>query len=351
MVPSFVNPAPPGERDPRAFVAAVLLVGLLAGGCNGTPAEPGPTPVPTPTGLTVSCPADQSATAVGPTEAVLFPQPVATGGTPPVTVECLPARGSAFPVGTSNVTCTARDGLARTSSCAFRVSVRAAPRLTVTRFLAVGDSITYGVLQPACVGSTASVQPAPLALLTDRELIVAAADVPSSYPTKLQTLLRQQYSAQSPVVVNEGVPGETTTEATERFLTLLTRHQPEVLLLQEGANNVNNSMDPASIAIVIRDLRWMILTARGRGVEVFLGTLLPQRAGACRAFAPTLIDPANAGIRALAASEGVPLVDLHAAFAGQLTTLLGTDGLHPTETGYQRMADTFLAVIRAKFER
>ena len=29
-----------------------------------------------------------------------------------------------------------------------------------------------------------------------------------------------------------------------------------------------------------------------------------------------------------------------------VNTLIGVDGLHPTEAGYQRMAETFFAVIR-----
>ena len=41
----------------------------------------------------------------------------------PATVTCSQASGSTFPVGTTNVTCTATDGLGNTASCAFTVTV------------------------------------------------------------------------------------------------------------------------------------------------------------------------------------------------------------------------------------
>jgi lysophospholipase L1-like esterase len=230
------------------------------------------------------------------------------------------------------------------------VTVQPVPRLALTRFVAVGDSITYGVLRPNCPGGFLDTPAGLPAHLADLGLLLAAADVPNSYPTKLQDRLAQRYTDQTPVVVNEGVPGETTAAAIARLPGVLTVHQAEVLLLQEGANNVNSN-DPASIPPLIRDLRTMIRTARDRGVRVFLGTLLPQRTGACRAYAPTLIEPANTQIRSLAAAEGATLVDLYQPFIGQLDALLGADGLHPNEAGYEQMAQTFLDVVQHELEK
>jgi len=60
---------------------------------------------------------------------------------------------------------------------------------------------------------------------------------------------------------------------------------------------------------------------------------------------------ANTQIRALAAAEGVILVDLYPAFAGSTDTLIGPDGLHPSEAGYQKMADTFYAAVTQRLEQ
>ena len=101
----------------------------------------------------------------------------------------------------------------------------------------------------------------------------------------------------------------------------------------------------------------MSLEARGRGVHVFLGTLLPERPDGCRAYAippkgdTDLITPTNNSIRGMAAAENIDLIDLATLFTGQVDTLIGQDGLHPTEAGHAAMATAFFDAIRAKFER
>jgi hypothetical protein len=63
-----------------------------------------------------------------------------------------------------------------------------------------------------------------------------------------------------------------------------------------------------------------------------------------------LIAPANERIRQMALPEGASLVDLYPAFAGMTETLLGPDGLHPSETGYDMIAQTFFNAIRERLE-
>jgi lysophospholipase L1-like esterase len=45
-----------------------------------------------------------------------------------------------------------------------------------------------------------------------------------------------------------------------------------------------------------------------------------------------------------------PSSSTYAALATDLTRYIGVDGLHPTEAGYQRMADEFFVRIRATLE-
>jgi lysophospholipase L1-like esterase len=108
------------------------------------------------------------------------------------------------------------------------------------------------------------------------------------------------------------------------------------------------------IDAIVEDFRTMIRDARGRGVRVFLGTILPERPDACRAgdFCDGVYDTVatNAKLRALASAEGATLVDLYAAFDGQTSALLSLDGLHPNEAGYSKMAETFFNAIRQQLE-
>ncbi len=64
-----------------------------------------------------------------------------------------------------------------------------------------------------------------------------------------------------------------------------------------------------------------------------------------------LITPTNNSIRAMAAAENIDLIDLAGLFSGQVDTLIGQDGLHPTEAGHAATAKAFFDAIRAKFER
>jgi hypothetical protein len=54
---------------------------------------------------------------------VNYPAPLATDNCPGVTVACNPPSGSSFPVGITNVTCTATDAAGNAASCSFAVTV------------------------------------------------------------------------------------------------------------------------------------------------------------------------------------------------------------------------------------
>jgi uncharacterized repeat protein (TIGR01451 family) len=75
--------------------------------------------------LQITCPTTQTALATSAAGAVVtFPTPTVAntcGG--PVTVTCQPASGSIFPVGDTQVTCTATDLFGNSTSCNFTVTV------------------------------------------------------------------------------------------------------------------------------------------------------------------------------------------------------------------------------------
>ena len=340
----------------RAGLAA--LAGLLMSGCG----DSGPTKVPSDP-PTISCPANQTTTSVlGAAVPVNFPAPTVVGGATPVTTSCTPASGASLPVGNHPVTCTARDAQQRTSLCSFAAAVVRAPTLTATKFMAFGDSITGGVLSLECGLSRPQCSTLPSApadpalraasLLEDLRLLrTTVTHSAAAYPNQLTTLLTARYTAQSVTMANEGLGGEevTTSETLGRFRAALDALRPEVVLLQEGVNDLHR-YGVSAVPEIAKALRLMVIEARARGMRVYVGTLLPERECACRAFAPSLIVPANDQIRAMAFSEGALLVDLYQAFGGQTSTLLGIDGLHPNEAGYQRMASTFFDAIQATLE-
>src|SRR6185436_7229120 len=71
---------------------------------------------------TLTCPANQSVDASGPT-VVNYTTPTGADNCPGVVVNCVPASGSSFPAGTTTVTCTATDTSSNTANCSFTVTV------------------------------------------------------------------------------------------------------------------------------------------------------------------------------------------------------------------------------------
>jgi len=79
--------------------------------------------------LSITCPPDVTVGTRTPTRVVTYAAPTVAGDCPPFTVVCNPPSGSAFPVGTTTVTCTVTDGQGNSASCSFKVTVvRLAPK-------------------------------------------------------------------------------------------------------------------------------------------------------------------------------------------------------------------------------
>jgi lysophospholipase L1-like esterase len=329
-------------------LALPLIAAIMAGGCESTttPTPPGPAPV-------IACPAASATPSFdGNPVAVTYGTPTVTGGEVPVVVSCVPASGANFPVGTTSVTCFARDAKQQTASCTFPVVVTKVPRLAATKFVAFGDSITEGV-SALCSGSLALNR---ADFLRQLQGFRPPLDSVISYPTKLRSLLSARYTAQTFTVINEGNSGEFIAAGAADLPRVLTQDAPEVLLLQEGTNDMDGIFfgdnPETQMTTVVTNLRNMIRNARSRGVMVFVGTLTPQRVGACRGYAPAYIGTVNDRIRVMVAGEDAQLADIYAAFAGVASVeLIGADGLHPTEAGYQKIADTFFDVIKQRLER
>lgn len=344
MIGTFMSWTTVAARARQAWhrVLFVVVATLAATACgDDTPSPTAPTP-PTVQPFALQCPADvvgQSTT--GAPVSIQVPAATTTGGVLPVTVSCSPA-GTPFPVGSTRITCSATDARGSTAGCSFNVNV-APPPLGRTAFLAFGDSMTAGEITVP-VGTALGLDGFP----NFRQIVVPS----ESYPTKLLTLMRTRYftQAQQFVVTNAGLPREWAADGARRLPGVLTSTNPQVLLLLAGANDLEAVPTSAGVSTGLGGLLTMVRTARQRGVAVFVGTLPPVRPGGRLSLPVSLVQAFNDGIRAGAASEGAVLVDLHAAMAANVTTLIGIDGLHPTEAGYQRMAETFFTAIRTTYE-
>jgi lysophospholipase L1-like esterase len=321
----------------RHYLAAIAIA--LSFGCGGKGGPP-TQPSPQPSAPTITCPADFSVREVrGVLQPVTYAAPVTAGGAAPVTVTCSPASGSDFRLGTTQVSCSVTDAQSRAASCAFNVTLTGF-KLEALSFGAYGDSLTAGE--------------------TGRpNLTLPFIDTPNSYPTRLQAALDETYPDQDIVVVNRGQNGDSV-EATETALRIfLPRDRPDAVLLLTGYNNLTGPCGPGrggsgecedaidKVVAVLRDCLRRIREANVGVRYTFLSNLTPPGPSGSNRIDRAAIVQVNDRIRQLAAANGAALVDAYSAFAGHEAEYLNVDGLHLRPAGYQALADTFLASIKA----
>jgi len=210
-----------------------------------------------------------------------------------------------------------------------------AARLSRTRFLAFGDSITAGEVT-APIGASDG--------LISTHVVVPAA----SYPTQLHALLEGRYASQASAitVINAGVGGENTFRAILRFDDELATNVPDAAIIMHGINNL--AIDRGDVLTIL--MRSMVQSAKNRGVTVFVGSMLPTLPNRLRSQSVTLVEDYNARLRQMSVEEGVAFVDLYNALLPEAASVIGIDGLHPTEAGYRRIAEVFFNAIASTLE-
>ena len=253
-----------------------LVLAVLTAGCgDDAPTAPTPTTPGTIAVALLSCPPSVERQSVDALPVTISWDLPTVAGIPVDKGSCSPVSGSAFPIGTSTVVCTA-DQTTLASSCSFSITITPPdPTLRFTRFMAFGDSITEGFIRPGVLPP--AVTPREIAALLRAAVgrpipgISNAVQPLNAYPAQLHNLLTSAYATQLISVANEGLSGERASEGVSRLTASLLAGQPEVLMLFEGFNDIDDT--PNNVASIAADLRSMALNAQGRGVEVLLTTL------------------------------------------------------------------------------
>ncbi|BET66534.1 arylesterase [Opitutales bacterium ASA1] len=133
-------------------------------------------------------------------------------------------------------------------------------------------------------------------------------------------------------VVNAGVPGERAAEGLRRLSSVLERHQPQLVILCHGGNDILASASDEAIAA---ELGRMIETIREAGADVVL-IGVPKRG---------LVLRSAAFYAEVAERFGVPYEE--DVVADVLSTAsLKSDYVHPNEKGYAMIADAVWKLVR-----
>jgi lysophospholipase L1-like esterase len=229
-----------------------------------------------------------------------------------------------------------------------KIKRRWLPLAAVSAVLAVAGAVA-GV-SPAAAESNGGVRVMPLG-----DSITEGTQVPGGYRIGLwQRLSAGGYrvdfvgsQSNGPATLgdhdHEGHPGWRIDQIDANITGWLTTTTPHTVLLHIGTNDVlqnyNLSTAPDRLSTLIDHI-----TAAAPSAEVFVATIIPLSSASQETAARTF-NAAVPGIvqSKVAAGKHVHLVDMHAA----LTTADLTDGIHPTATGYDKMAATWYAALQA----
>lgn len=174
----------------------------------------------------------------------------------------------------------------------------------------------------------------PLPAVGQGEVIVAFGDsltygtgagAQESYPEVLSQLIGR-------TVIGAGIPGEQTADGLRRLEYILEEHQPKILLLCLGGNDMLRKVDAS---VTESNLRQMVSMARARGVSVVLiGVPKPALFGGNAEF-----------YERIAGDFGLPLEN------EVLNDVLKDNGLksdpiHPNAQGYRRIAEAVAELLR-----
>ncbi|BCJ47896.1 lipase [Actinoplanes ianthinogenes] len=138
---------------------------------------------------------------------------------------------------------------------------------------------------------------------------------------------------------HEGHPGWRIDQIDANIGGWLRTSTPRTVLLHIGTNDILQNYNVAGAPARLSTLLDHIIAA-APSADVFVATIIPLANSGQEAAARTF----NAALPGIVQSKGarVHLVDMHAA----LTTADLIDGIHPTATGYDKMAATWYSALR-----
>ena len=191
-----------------------------------------------------------------------------------------------------------------------------------------------------------------------RYVAIGASDavgVGASDPTNgsWPALVASRLPAGSPPYTNLGVSGSLALQAVTQQLPGAIAQMPDVVSVWLAVNDLNATIEPASFADALGQILDGLVAKTS--ATIFVGDVpdlraVPVYAGADKARLLAGIQGYNNAIAAIAARNParVKVVDLFTGSAALVSTAtVSQDGFHPSDEGYQLIADRFASAMRA----
>lgn len=143
--------------------------------------------------------------------------------------------------------------------------------------------------------------------------------------------------------VDRGISGQTTPQMVLRMMADVVDLKPRAVHIMAGTNDVAGNTGPMTARMSEDNFRMMSDIARTHGIKVLIASIPPAASFPWRPGLETRrpIAELNRWLKAFAASTGATWVDYWPVLddgTGAMKPGLASDGVHPTEAGYDAMA-------------
>ena len=159
-----------------------------------------------------------------------------------------------------------------------------------------------------------------------------------SYPDYLRNYLDIE-------VINKGVPGETASQARERFEIDVLSLDPDIVILELGANDYLRGVPSERTK---EDLKYMVEKLSARGTIVFVAKFFPKKS--IVSFIKSKDKKSyDEMYKELSSEKNVFLIeDIWGEVWGRQKYM--SDTVHPNEKGYEIMAEKYFEAVKVLFE-
>lgn len=152
--------------------------------------------------------------------------------------------------------------------------------------------------------------------------------------------------------IGRGIGGQTSAQLLLRFRNDVLALKPKLVVINIGTNDIAENTGPYNEDFTVNNIASMIELAEFSGIKVVLASVLPAASFTWR---PQILKPAekilklNETLKKMAAHYQIPYLDYHSKLKNAESGLdfeMANDGVHPTLSCYEIMADLATTLIQ-----
>ena len=151
--------------------------------------------------------------------------------------------------------------------------------------------------------------------------------------------------------IDRGIGGQTTSQMVLRMYSDVVALKPKAVHIMAGTNDIAGNTGPMTAEMSENNVRAMVDIAKRHGIRVLVASIPPAASFPWRPGLETKkpIAELNAWLKRFARESGATWVDYHPVLVdgtGAMKPGLASDGVHPTEAGYDAMATVIEPVLK-----